>query len=265
MKGLSGKSAIVTGASTGIGRGIALRLAEEGVDLVLVAAPGDDALSGAADEVRGLGTSAVELLADVGEAGTATTAVEAATDNFGGLDFLVNNAGIAPWAAIQDARIEDYDAVMRVNARGVYLMAAEAARHFIHAGRGAMCFTASVAARSGEESMAAYNASKAAVGSMARSIALDLAPHGVRVNAVAPGWVRTAATEEIIATPAEWRKHRARIPMDRPAEPSEIAAVVAFLLSDDATYMTGSTVVVDGGQSAGFRWTGWDAADAGEE
>jgi NAD(P)-dependent dehydrogenase (short-subunit alcohol dehydrogenase family) len=262
LRGLSGKAAIVTGASTGIGRGIALRLAEEGVDQILIAAPGDEKLAPTAEAVRAQGTKAVALSVDVGEESSATAAVKAATEELGRLDFLVNNAGIAPWAPIQDARLQDFDAVMRVNVRGVYLMAAAATRHLIEQGHGAMCFTASVAGTTGEESMAAYNASKAAVGSLARSIALDLAPHRIRVNAVAPGWVRTAATDEIVKTPSEWRKHRARIPLDRAAEPAEIAAAVAFLLSDEASYMTGSVVVVDGGQSAGFRWSGWDATEA---
>jgi NAD(P)-dependent dehydrogenase (short-subunit alcohol dehydrogenase family) len=261
LRGLSGKAAIVTGASTGIGRGIALRLAEEGVDQVLIAAPEDDTLADTAKEIRGLGRKVVELPVDVGEEASAATAVQAATEQLGRLDYLVNNAGIAPWAPIQEADLSDFDAVMRVNVRGVYLMAVAATRYFVEQGHGAMCFTASVAGVTGEESMAPYNASKAAVGSLARSIALDLAPHRIRVNAVAPGWVRTAATDEIIKTPSEWRKHRARIPFDRAAEPSEIAAAVAFLLSDDASYMTGSIVVVDGGQSAGFRWSGWDATE----
>jgi NAD(P)-dependent dehydrogenase (short-subunit alcohol dehydrogenase family) len=104
-----------------------------------------------------------------------------------------------------------------------------------------------------------YNISKGAVAELVRSLAVDLAPFGVAVNGVAPGWVATPATVDVLPDPAQWSKHRSRIPLDRPAEPSEIAAVVAFLLSDDASYMTGSIVVADGGLTAGYRYTDWEA------
>ena len=124
---------------------------------------------------------------------------------------------------------------------------------------GSIVCTASTASFAGEEQQAIYNISKGAVAQLIRSMAVDLAPHDVRVNAVAPGWVHTPATRAIVADPAEWSKHRSRIPLDRPAEPSEIASVVRFLLSDEASYLTGSIVVADGGLTAGFRFSDWEA------
>ena len=122
-----------------------------------------------------------------------------------------------------------------------------------------MVLTASSASLMGEEGQVIYNTSKGAVMALARSLAVDLAPHGIRVNAVAPGWVNTRATSHEVNDVAMWSKHRARIPMDRPGEPAELAAVVAFLLSEDASYMTGSVVLCDGGATAGFRASDWEA------
>jgi NAD(P)-dependent dehydrogenase (short-subunit alcohol dehydrogenase family) len=126
---------------------------------------------------------------------------------------------------------------------------------------GAIVNTASTAALVGEEFQVTYNASKAAIVALTRSLGVDLAPLGIRVNAVAPGWVRTRPTALTIADPTQWSKHRSRIPADRPAEPAEIAAVHAFLASDDAAYVTGAVYVVDGGLTAGFRFSGWAAIE----
>jgi NAD(P)-dependent dehydrogenase (short-subunit alcohol dehydrogenase family) len=119
--------------------------------------------------------------------------------------------------------------------------------------------TASTASLAGEEFQVTYNASKGAVAALTRSLAIDLAPRGIRVNAVAPGWVETRSTRALIDDPEQWSKHRSRIPLDRPASPPEIAAVHAFLASDDAAYVTGAVVVVDGGLTAGFRNSNWRA------
>ncbi|MDH4104257.1 MAG: SDR family oxidoreductase, partial [Thermoleophilia bacterium] len=143
--------------------------------------------------------------------------------------------------------------------RGTFLFVQAAARAMRAHGGGAISITVSSAAALGEEFQVVYNASKAGVAAMTRSLAVDLAPYGIRVNGVSPGWVETRSTHPVIADPQLWAKYRSRIPLDRAAATEEIAAVHAFLLSEDASYVTGVVVAVDGGLTAGMRWTGWAA------
>jgi NAD(P)-dependent dehydrogenase (short-subunit alcohol dehydrogenase family) len=257
MSRFAGRAGIVTGASSGIGRAIAQRLAAEGAGLCLVAAPFD---ATPLDEVAGE-LDAVAIASDVGEPDTADRAVGETLARFDRLDFLASNAGIAYFDHVLDSPVEQLDHTWHVNVRGMYLMTTAAARAMAARAGGTIVCTASTASFMGEENQATYNASKGAVQAIVRSLAVDLAPHGVRVNAVAPGWVQTPATEEYLRDAAEWSKHRTHIPLDRPAEPAEIAAVVAFLISDDSSYMTGSIVVADGGMTAGFRASDWDAVE----
>ncbi|HVF07513.1 MAG TPA: glucose 1-dehydrogenase [Actinomycetota bacterium] len=259
-EGLQGRAAIVTGASSGIGRAIARALASEGVDLCLVAAPGTATdLDDAATESIASGVRAITIAADVGDPETAERAVGETLDAFGRLDHLASNAGIAYFDEALAEPLEHFDHTMRVNVRGMYLMTHAAARAMAARGGGSIVCTASTASVAGEEHQVAYNASKGAVSQLARSLAVDLAPYGIRVNAVGPGWVRTRLTTEILADDVQWSKHRSRIPLDRPAEPAEIARVAAFLLSDAASYVTGALVMADGGLTAGYRFSDWNA------
>lgn len=258
----TGKSAIVTGASNGIGAAIAERLAAEGADVCLVAAPADEEdLEAVAERVRSGGAKALTVAGDIGNPKTCERMLRETLKGFGRVDLLVSNAGIGIWEEVLTTPVDEFDKVMHVNARGQYIATTTVARSMAERGGGAIVLTASTASFLGEEGQVSYNTSKGAVMALARSLAVDLAKHGVRVNALAPGWVRTRATRVEMNDVATWSKHRTRIPLDRPGDPAEMAAVVAFLLSDDASYMTGSVVTCDGGLTAGYRFSDWSAVE----
>jgi NAD(P)-dependent dehydrogenase (short-subunit alcohol dehydrogenase family) len=257
---LAGRVAIVTGASQGIGWAAARRLAQEGASLCLVAAPFDaDALQQRVAEITAAGGRAIGIAADVAEPETARRAVAETLESFGRLDYLLSNAGIYYEEEVFDAPLEHLDRLLAVNVRGTYLMSVEAGRAMARSGRGSIVCTASSASILGEERMVAYNASKAAVAGLARSLAVDLAPYGIRVNAVAPGWVDTPQNWGVRDDPAVWSRHRSRVPLDRMAQPEELASVMVFLLSDEASYLTGALVLVDGGLTSGYRSSDWQA------
>ena len=256
----AGRVAVVTGASSGIGRAVAARLAGRGANLCLVAAPEDaEDLREAAWECEAAGVQVVTLEVDLSDAAAAARAAGTALDRFGKIDMLSTNAGVIFIGDVLTEPVEHLDRLWAVNARGTYLICVECARAMAAAGSGAIVCTASTAALAPEENEVAYVASKSAVAGMVRAMAVDLARRGVRVNGIAPGWVRTRQTVESLGDPQLWAKHRSRIPIDRPAEPSEIAAVTAFLLSDEASYVTGALVVVHGGLTAGHRFGDWEA------
>ena len=256
--------AIVTGASSGIGRAVATRLATEGARLILVASPIDEAdLEETLRALRDAGTEAAGFAADVADPSTADRAVECALERHGRLDVLVNNAGIAYFEDVFDTPREHLEKTLAVNVGGMFAMSVAAARTMAEAGRGAIVNTASTAAFVPDEFQVTYATSKGAIVSMSRALATDLAPKGIRVNAVAPGWVDTRSTRPVLDDPAQWAKHRARLLLDRPAAPEEVAAVHAFLASDDASYVTGAVYICDGGMTSGLRWSNWLAAELG--
>jgi NAD(P)-dependent dehydrogenase (short-subunit alcohol dehydrogenase family) len=255
----TGRAAIVTGASSGIGLAAARRMVDEGAGVCLVAAPEDrDDLEAAGWALATERSRPLILAGDIGDPATAREAVSRTLDSFGRLDFLVANAGILASDDPLEPKLSDFDALWHVNVRGIYLAATEAARAMAERSGGSIVITASTAAILGQEGSAAYNATKGAVATLARSLAVDLAKYGIRVNAVAPGWVDTRQNASISENAAEWSRHRTHVPMDRFASPDEIASVMAFLLSDEASYVSGAVVPVDGGFSAGVRLSDWD-------
>jgi 3-oxoacyl-[acyl-carrier protein] reductase len=245
--GFSGRKALVTGAARGIGRAIADALANEGAQLALFDLPGS-CVTTAESELRARGISAVAVEGDVAIAADVERAVETAARELGGIDLLINNAGVAPMRAFLQTDVEFYDRIMAVNARGSFLMTLATARLMSAATGGAIVQIASTCSftAGASRNLSAYNMSKAAVRQMVASLASELAEFNIRINAVAPGTIDTEMTRACLDESGTAAMIR-RIPLKSFGQPADIAEACLFLGSDAARYITGQTLVVDGG------------------
>jgi NAD(P)-dependent dehydrogenase (short-subunit alcohol dehydrogenase family) len=255
MRGLRDKVAIVTGAGQGIGRAIALRLAQEGADIVI----GDvntRTASGVGAEIEGLGRRAASVRTDVAAAKDRRALVDAALSVFGRIDILVNNAGIIRVTGPLDIGEEEWDAVQAVNVKGTYFTCQAVLPHLLERGQGRIVNIASIAAKAGNSAWIHYNVSKAGIVALTRSLAVAYGKRGITVNCVCPGIVETdmwAMVEREAAgvlglRPGELTENRLRtIALGRLEKPEDVADAVAFLCSDDARYITGQAINVDGG------------------
>ena len=243
--GLSGRVCIVTGGAQGIGEACARRLAQEGARVVI--ADMDDARGQAlAQELQ-----AIYVHCDVGDKTQVDALVTQTTRVHGRIDVLVNNAGIFKAADFLDVTQADFETVLRVNLTGSFLMGQAVAREMVKTGGGSIINMSSVNAMLAIPNIASYNVSKGGINQLTRVMALSLADHGIRVNAVAPGTIATElAAKAVLTSEAAKAKIISRTPLKRLGEPHEVADVVAFLASDSASYMTGEIVVVDGGRMA---------------
>ena len=243
---LKGKVALVTGAQQGIGRAIALAFAREGADVVVNYLDDAGAAEQVAKEVRGSGVRALVAQADVAHVDQDHALVARAVRDLGGLDVLVNNAGVYPRSPFLELSEREWDYVLDVNLKGSCFCAQAAARAMIAGGRRGSIINLSSSSVRGQPRGVHYTASKGGVITMTRTMALELAPHGIRVNAIAPGTTDTAQprggnTEEEIAAMARV------IPLGRIAQPDDIASVAVFLAGEESRHMTGQTLHVNGG------------------
>ena len=243
---LSGKVALVTGAQQGIGRAIAVALARDGADVGVNFLDEPSAAERVADEIRGLGRRALAVQADVAQAASVEAMVTAVVDALGPPEVLVNNAGVFPRASFLELQEREWDHVLGVNLKGSFLWAQAVARALVAGDRPGAIVNISSSAVRGDARGVHYSASKAGVVGLTRAMALALAPHRIRVNAIAPGLTDTAQprygnTEEQISVRAR------EIPLGRMAQPEEIARVAVFLTSPEACWITGELIHVNGG------------------
>ncbi|MFQ5711545.1 MAG: SDR family NAD(P)-dependent oxidoreductase [Candidatus Geothermarchaeales archaeon] len=244
---LEGKVAIVTGSSRGIGRAVAIGFAKAGADVVVNCDKDVEAAERVAEEIRSLGRRSIVVRADVSRKEDVDRMVEETLNEFGSIDILVNNAGIFTACPIEDLEEEDWDRVMNVNLKGVFLCSQAVGRHMIKKKSGVIINIASISGHIPETRLGAYTPSKAGVLGLTSLLAVEWAKHNIRVNAISPGPIRTALHEKIFADEVlREARHRA-VPLNRPGEPEEIAKIAEFLASDDSSYVTGQTIVADGG------------------
>ena len=243
---LSGRIAIVTGAGRGIGRAVALKLAKAGADVCATARSLEE-IEQTARMVRETGRRALTVAGDATRSAVAAEVVARTMADLGGLHILVNNAGMELPKPLIETTEDEYNLVMDTNVKSMVLFTQAAGPHLIAQRFGRIVNMASVGAFVAAPNQAIYHASKAAVAHLTRATAIEWARHGITVNAVAPGWVRTELIRHLLDDEAMLSAYTKAIPMRRVAEPEEIGPLVAFLCSDLAGYMTGSVVVVDGG------------------
>ncbi len=259
MRGLQGKVAVVTGGSSGIGQAIAIRLGEEGVDVAINYAGRpegaeetkeaiDHGVSICMNQLAEGGTKPILVGADVSDEGQVASMFQRVLAEYGRIDYLINNAGIQIGGDTERLAVADFDKVLAVNLRGAFLCAQHAIRHFLESGRGgAIVNVSSVHQLIPKPRFVGYSVSKGGMQNLTHTLALEFAARGVRVIGIGPGATITPNNRSWIVDPVKRQAVESHIPMRRAGDAAEMAAVAAFLCSDEAAYITGQTIFVDGG------------------
>lgn len=242
---LEGKKALVTGASRGIGREVALELARQGADVAINYSGSEAKANEVVDEIKALGRKAFAIQCDVANSESVTSMIKEVVEQFGRVDILVNNAGITRDNLLMRMKEDEWDSVINTNLKGVFLCTKAVTRQMMKQRSGRIINMASIVGVSGNAGQANYVAAKAGVIGLTKTTAKELASRGITVNAIAPGFISTDMTGEL---PIDVQKAMLdQIPLARFGDPKDIAAVASFLASDASKYMTGQTLHVDGG------------------
>jgi glucose 1-dehydrogenase len=245
---LAGKTALVTGSSQGIGEAVAIRLAEEGADVIVNYHSHPEGANRVVDQIVKLGRKSVAIAADLGHAEQVQELVRQSVERLGNLDILVNNAGIEKNANFWEVTEADYDDVLNVNLKGVFFATQGFVRHLMETKRpGKIINMSSVHEELPFPHFASYCMSKGGVKMMTRNLAIELAPFGITINSIAPGAIETPINSKLLHDPAKLNALLENIPLKRLGTPSDVAGIAAFLASKDADYITGTTVFADGG------------------
>lgn len=242
---LAGKVALITGASRGIGQSVALEMARAGADIAVNYSGSEAAAQATVDQVKALGRKAIMVKANVADADEVVAMVEAVQAEFGHIDILVNNAGITRDTLLMRMKDSDWDDVININLKGVYLVTKAVSKLMMKQRSGRIINMSSVVGVTGNAGQANYSASKAGVIGFTKTCAKELASRGILVNAIAPGFIHTDMTDVLPDKVKE--ATLAAIPLHRMAEPKEVASVAVFLASEYASYITGQVLNVDGG------------------
>jgi glucose 1-dehydrogenase len=254
---LVGQKALVTGANSGIGRGVAIALGQAGADVIVNYVAGEDSANAVVDEIRRAGVNAMALQADVSSEDQVATMFEKVIHQFGTLDILVNNAGLQRDAAFHAMTLEQWNTVLGVNLTGQFLCAREAVREFLRRGvvpavsraAGKIICMSSVHQEIPWAGHANYATSKGGIKMLMESLAQEVAPHRIRVNAIAPGAVRTPINTVAWQTKEAYEKLMTLVPYGRIGEPEDIARAAVWLASDYSDYVVGATLFIDGGMT----------------